>query len=126
VGSPHWTKGTPGSSVAIPLTAWTSGALTPAQWQVQNQAYVIASSANLGALQATIDSPSAPDPDGSCWSGAWFTNGTQATFTVEIPANAVQGDWAVIELYSFQEPSTCVMAPNADLGHIWFVGVYVP
>jgi hypothetical protein len=73
-----------------------------------------------------VQSQLAPDPAGSCWQGTWFSAGSQTTLTVYMPTTAVAGDWAVIELYSYQEGSACVMAPNADLGHMWFVGVYVP
>jgi hypothetical protein len=61
-----------------------------------------------------------------CLERTGMNNGVGGTLTVDMPAGASSGDWAVFGILSFDEEPNCYPSPELDDYHRWLVGVYVP
>jgi hypothetical protein len=113
-----------GQTIEVPMTGW-SAASTP-DWLTL--AVVVGATggwASLDGKQLPVTSPLGQE-NAPC-TGEGLNDGVTATTTVQAPAGAQSGDFAVIQLESFRvDPKTCYPAPSGDQFHFWLFGVYVP
>lgn len=124
-----WYSGAAGSQVVIPFTGWSTAPRGPwllsmhlkngspffLRFKTSFWTSTITTQMGLISLGA------------GCLPFPGINNGQTGTLTVNIPAGAQPGDFAVFTVHSFEEhPSNCSPNLDQDSFHFWLVGVYVP
>ncbi len=104
-----WYAASAGTTLKIPITGWSTAAT--ANWIVR----------------AKVQDTSVA---GAAWTaaagGATLNNGTTATLTVTVPADAQSGAWAAIYLLAERQDANKHPLAGEDYAHLQMVGVYVP
>jgi hypothetical protein len=114
-----------GASVSITFTGWSTA--PAADWvvgstdkQSQSDASLTFATTSTSATNTTIAS--------GPFAGTWKTsnNGRTFTLTVDVPAGAPSGAWAVFAYHSHLLDGSGQLIPGDDYYHRAAVGVYVP
>jgi hypothetical protein len=101
-----------GDTATIDVLGWSTAATE--DWSLSA---AVGASKHPATNPITINDSSNPVP---------LNNGVHATLKVQIPANAVSGDWSVIDLYNARYTSGGGTPPGEDYWHTAALGLYVP
>jgi hypothetical protein len=117
-----WYPVSPGQTFQIPFTGWSTASRS--DWFVNPVPANGTLSFVAGDIYAQTDLGS---EDIGCGAENALNDGVNGVLFVNVPANAVPGDWEVFSIHSFDtSPLTCWPPAGEDSRHWWPVGVYVP
>lgn len=125
----YWYPAAPGQTVAIPLSGWSTAPMN--DWMVA-AARINGFPQGCGGSECPVLSIATARGTGTapgCSPHQAINNGVSGTLSVQMPADAMSGDFSVIVILSFREnagPMGCDRAADTDYYHQWPVGVYVP
>ncbi len=122
-----WYAASPGDTLQIPFTGWSSA--PTASWLLYSFALSASPDLDAGVPDPSVTSALGSGAGPSCDPREACNNGTAGTLTVQMPPQAVPGDWGVYGLDSFVEgygTGGCETPLDGDLHHRWLVGIYVP
>jgi N-acetylneuraminic acid mutarotase len=122
-----WYQASPGDTLQIPFTGWSSA--PTASWLLFPLANEASPDLDAGVPEPSVVSDLGQGAGATCEPREACNNGTTGTLTVQMPAQAVPGDWGVFGLDSFVEgygQGGCEQPLSGDQHHRWLVGIYVP
>jgi hypothetical protein len=125
-----WYSVTAGGSVDIPITGWSAAATTP--WLVHASVSATNDPAAFGGLadagDIVLTTEAGVGNSAPCYVRYGMDNGGGGVLHLTVPAAAVPGDFAVLNIDSFREKPapSCYPPITEDNDHFWPVGIFVP
>ncbi len=114
-----------GTSGAIPIVGWSTG--SRGTWLVAAAQESMGSGGFTGSWYSLQTSLGPTQMGPSCAAYDGMNNGVTGEVQITAPPGVQSGDWAIIDIVSWDEdPTTCEAPSGADFFHEWLVGVYVP
>jgi hypothetical protein len=114
-------------TLTIPVGGWSTGSTS--DWLVKVALDYAGGNGTLAGITdggVPVTTTIGPSQYPGCVVRPGMTDGTQGTITVSVPPGARSGDFAVLDVLSYHESSTCYPPLSEDDSHIWPFGVYVP